>query len=668
MKKCDVIIPVYKSPEWVKICIYSLFKNTSDDVLGTVYLINDCDDELTINCLNNLEKKYNKIKILTNKRNLGFIKTTNKGMKESKADYVLLLNTDCIVSKNTISKLISHIENNPKIGLICPISSNAANLTYEMFEGFSFMQMDELFENKFKGIDFDACTVVGNCLMITRDCIEKTGYLDEAYGTGYGEETDYQFKAMEKGFEAKVAIDTYVFHKSEVSFGTSKEKQERLKKNRDLFFSRWGNDYNKLLAKYEKNDPIKYINTHITDDDKKIEFEFLMYLMGFTQNAGGVHMSVDMINYLNINGMKCNIFYSFSNGYDEILLFKPIQFNNLKKYKFKQIVSTIYTSTYLTRKTANELGVPLVYFAQGYEPYFENGGDYGVAELSYKLADEILTISDYLKERYKSMFGVNSHVIPNGINYDLLYKKNNNEKIKTITFVLRNNYLKGDFILYDLIKLLLKLKKRITINVLNNNVYDELPFVESETVKVNEYNGLFTRKELATFFQKSDLYVDASLTEGFGLVALEAMAAGNVVVASNSGGVCEYLENGVNGVIIDEVNNVYSYYKAIVNLLENPDEYTRLKKNVEETVSKFDYDITVENYLKYFKKNKEIREIELNEREMKLFDAVLDNRFKVSVNNKKKDMLYRICRKAPKKFRIFVKKKVEKLYIFTNVR
>ena len=49
---------------------------------------------------------------------------------------------------------------------------------------------------------------------------------------GYGDETDYQFKAHSKGFEAKVAIDTYVFHKSEVSFGTSKEKQERVNYNK----------------------------------------------------------------------------------------------------------------------------------------------------------------------------------------------------------------------------------------------------------------------------------------------------------------------------------------------------------------------------------------------------------------------------------------------------
>ena len=141
-----------------------------------------------------------------------------------------------------------------------------------MFEGYSYMQMDKLLERKFSGMCFDACTVVGNCLLITRECLDKTGYLDEAYGTGYGEETDYQFKAMKHGFEAKVAIDTYVFHKSEVSFGTSKEKQEKLNKNRQLFFSRWGEEYNRLMEKYIKNDPIKYINDNITEKDKKLDF------------------------------------------------------------------------------------------------------------------------------------------------------------------------------------------------------------------------------------------------------------------------------------------------------------------------------------------------------------------------------------------------------------
>ena len=168
MVKCDVIIPVYNAPEYVEMCVFALYNNTDINTLGTVYLIDDKSNEITSNMLDNLQKKYKdkKLKVIHNEENLGFIKNVNKGFDLSKEKYVLLLNTDCFVANRTIEKLISHMENNKKIGLICPMCSNAANLTIEMFPGFSYMQMDKLLEKKFSGINYDACTVVGNCLMI----------------------------------------------------------------------------------------------------------------------------------------------------------------------------------------------------------------------------------------------------------------------------------------------------------------------------------------------------------------------------------------------------------------------------------------------------------------------------------------------------------------------
>lgn len=668
MKKCDVIIPVYKSPEWVKLCVYSLFINTDDKILNKVYLINDCDDQLTINCLNNLKDKYPKIEIITNEKNLGFIKTCNKGLTKSKADYILLLNTDCIVAKNTISKLIKHIEKDDKIGLICPISSNAANLTLEMFDGFTYMQMDRLLEKKFSGISFDACTVVGNCLMITKECIKKTGLLDEAYGTGYGEETDYQFKAMEKGFKAKVAIDTYVYHKSEASFGSSKEKQEKQLKNRELFFSRWGKKYNKLMKEYVNNDPIKYINNNITDEDKKINFEFLIYLIGFSQNAGGVHTTVDMINYLTINDYNCNITYDFNNGYSEIMLFNPIQIKKIDSYKFKKIVATIYHSIYYAKVIADKYNIPLVYYAQGYEPYFENGKEYGIAELSYKLADDVLTISSYLKNRYKDMFKIDSTVISNGVNTDLLYNKNTSTKIKTITIMLRNNVLKGDYILLDIYKKITNKYNDLNINLIYSNEEITFPQNNNKTIKVNKILGPLTRKEITDILQKSDLYIDASFTEGFGLMALEAMTAGNVAIVSNSGGIKEYIQDGINGYIINGVNNIEEYIEKIDVLLNNNKEYLRIKNNINNDIKKHDYDKVINEYIEYFNKNMKHSDKTLNEYEEKIYDEVLNYIFRISNKCPTKNLLYKICKKTPKRFRVFIKKQVERLYKFTNER
>ena len=678
MKKCDIIIPVYKSPEWVKLCVYSLFKNTSEDCIGNVYLINDCDDPLTINCLNNLKEKYSKIVVLKNKENLGFVKTTNRGMKESKSDYVLLLNTDCIISKNTISKLMNHCEKNKRIGLICPISSNAANLTLDMFEGFSFMEMNQLLEKKFMGKTFDACTVVGNCLMITRECIKKVGYLDEIYGTGYGEETDYQFKAMEQGFEAKVAIDTYVFHKSEASFGNSKEKQEHQEKNAKIFFDRWGNQYHELMEKYQQNDPIKYINSHITEKDKEIHFNFLIYLIGFSQTAGGIHTAVDIVNYMSINNYSCNVLYSWFNEYSEILLFKPLHIDHLKKFTFDKFVCTFNTTAYYIRSIANEYHVPVIYYAQGYEPYFYNGREYAIAELSYKLTDDILTISDYLKNRYQTIFHVDSTVIANGIHYDLFHRKNKNKCIKTITFMLRNDTLKGDFLLLDIIKAITNKFKNLELNVLYNAEHIYFPKNDNDTIKINYLKGPFQRKEIATILQSSDLFIDASLTEGFGLMALEAMTAGNIAIVSNSGGINEYLIDGKNGFIINEVNNINKYIEKIELLLQDHNLFRNMMMEVENTCLNYDYDYTVEQYIHYFNQKFKIKQIKLDDFDTNLYNEVLDKKYRVvddsgintDVNStmSSKKRIYKVFKIIPKKFRIKIKNGITKLYHFTCER
>lgn len=658
MKKCDVIIPVYKSPEWVKLCVYALFRNTSDEILNKVYLINDCDEKFTINCLNNLKEKYgNKIVLLQNEKNLGFVGTTNRGMKESKADYVLLLNTDCIITKNAIEKMINNIKDDKSIGLVCPISSNAANLTLEMFEGFNFSDMNNLLERKFKGKLFDACTVVGNCLLITRECINKVGYLDTAYGLGYGEETDYQFAAMSKGFKAKVSIDTYVFHKSEVSFGVSEEKQNRLNKNRELFFSRWGDAYNEACKEYEKNDPIKYIEENISEEDKIVNIDTAFYLDGIIQNAGGVHVVVDMVNYLAINGFSVNIAYGVMGVYKEIMLFNPVISSKLEKFKPKKIVATIWASAYTTRDLADRLKCKLLYFVQGYECFFENGTMYGAVSETYKLADSILTISNYLKNEISKTHNLNSTLINNGINLDLILNKNNSRKPKSITMIMRNNVMKGDWILYDVIK---KLDNRISgmdINVIHMNQYAEFP--ELVNNNLNLHLGPLSRKDVIQLLQKSDIYVDASLNEGFGLTPLEAMAAGNIVVASNSFGNNDYIVNEENGYLIDKVNDSNEYVERIIEIINNNKIYNTMKKNSYNKVKEFDIDNSIEKYINYFFKSK-INRItpKLTKHEKEIYDY--RTRKEVMQIQEKRRKVYSISKFIPK----FIKNKIKKIITF----
>lgn len=599
MKKCDIIIPIYNSPEWVKMCVYALYKNTPREYMGKVLLMNDNSDELTCQCLENLKRKYPNVEIYKNEENLGFIKNVNKGMKKTEADYILLLNTDCLLSKNTIPKLIDHMEQNKKIGLICPISSNAANLSYDIPENYSYMQVDELFYENFKGMNFDACTVVGNCLMITKECKDKVGYLDEVYGMGYGDETDYQFKAHSKGFEAKVAIDTYVYHKSEVSFGTSPEKQKKLEHNRSIFFERWGKEYEKKMAEYQKNDPIKYIKDNLKIKQKP-EPEVLFFLPDIHQNAGGVHVVVDIVNYLNINGCFANILTERMHEYKEIMLFTPTFMKNIKNVKPKCIVGTIYPSIFYCEAIARYYDIPSVNFLQGHEVCFDNGEIYTWAELACRNSQNILAISHFLQQKCKENFNKEAVVIQNGINVDLLYqeKKKINEKIQ-ITMSFRDTFLKGDFILKEILKKLTLKDYNIEINVIYKN---ETMFpINNSNIKINFYQGPLDRKQIGNILKNTDIFIDASLMEGFGLMPLEAMAAGAVPILAESFGIDEYAIDKENAFIIKEVNNADKYIEKVEYLLENREELNRMRQNALQKSLEFDVDNKIQKYIEYFR-------------------------------------------------------------------
>src|SRR5271157_6005597 len=176
--KCDVIIPVYNSPEWIKPCVESVLRNTPVEYLNNIILIDDGSDNFTFSLLENLAKNNVKVVLLRNDKNLGFIRTVNKGLSYATAPYILLLNSDCLITKNTIPKLVSHAMTDKTIGLVSPVSNNSSPATLDMLRGYSFIDMNELAEKLFFGKCFDACTIVGNCLLITRECLDSTGLLD----------------------------------------------------------------------------------------------------------------------------------------------------------------------------------------------------------------------------------------------------------------------------------------------------------------------------------------------------------------------------------------------------------------------------------------------------------------------------------------------------------
>ncbi len=93
----------------------------------------------------------------------------------------------------------------------------------------------------------------------------------------------------------------------------------------------------------------------------------------------------------------------------------------------------------------------------------------------------------------------------------------------------------------------------------------------------------------------SDLFLLPSLTESFGLAALEAMASGVPVISSNTGGIPEVNVEGVSG-YLSEVGDVEEMSKNAIHILKDEDRLAQFKNNARQEALKFDLHEIVPQY------------------------------------------------------------------------
>lgn len=246
--KCDIILPVCDQYEFTKKCVESIIKNT--DTPYRLIIINNGKNLDTKTYIETL-KRNNAIDltIIENDYNIGWVKALNKGMELSKAPYICFQNDDTVVTKGWIRKMINILNLDEKFGIINPFWEGRPR-------GISIDKYNTIIEKKAKGafIETDWCR--GFSVVLKRAVIEKIGKVDEVYGLGYFDDVDYSVTAIEAGFTALKALDTYVYHHRNVSaFQVLKgpKWKELHEKNKFIYYKKWGRPLKVALVLDKKN-------------------------------------------------------------------------------------------------------------------------------------------------------------------------------------------------------------------------------------------------------------------------------------------------------------------------------------------------------------------------------------------------------------------------------
>ena len=212
-------------------------------------------------------KNFKKVELIESDRNLGFAQGNNVACERVKGEYVLLLNSDTIVTKNFLKHLVAVLEKDKNIGIAQPKILYKGNTSYKdeainsigafftptgflYYPGYGKKSNLPIY-NKEEKI-FSAC---GACMLIRKKVIEEVGLFDSDFFL-YFEETDFCIRVWLAGWKIVYIPKSVIYHIGGVSarkFGTEK-----------AFFHAFKNRICSYLKNFEIKTLIKVMFLHLT--------------------------------------------------------------------------------------------------------------------------------------------------------------------------------------------------------------------------------------------------------------------------------------------------------------------------------------------------------------------------------------------------------------------
>ncbi|HDR9102766.1 TPA: glycosyltransferase [Burkholderia vietnamiensis] len=231
-----VVVPVYRDCELTCACLASAMPGVMRHPNARLVAINDASPDAGMDdALASEARRWGeKLVILRNEVNLGFVKTANRGIRYDAAADVILLNNDVILPDQWLERIVEDAEALADAGTVTPLSNNTTISSFPNFvaDNASPLQLNiEQIDQVFGAVRLnpvDAPTGIGFCMYIKRRCLDEVGELDEqSFGTGYGEENDFCQRALRKGWKSYISPNLYVHHRGGVSFGDQRTARIR---------------------------------------------------------------------------------------------------------------------------------------------------------------------------------------------------------------------------------------------------------------------------------------------------------------------------------------------------------------------------------------------------------------------------------------------------------
>ncbi|MDR1453260.1 MAG: glycosyltransferase [Candidatus Margulisbacteria bacterium] len=263
----DVIVPVFNNYELTRGCLDSVLRWTTDTPYRLIIVDDKSTDKKTRALEKNYARKHKQIILLAQKKNQGFLRAVNHGMRYSKND-VVLLNNDTLVTAGWLRKLRAAAYSRVNIASASALSNNSTITTVPGYfqhgqipDFFTLDEMAAFVEKHSLKLYPEIPTAMGFCLYIKRAALRTVGYYDEIFDRGLCEENDWSLRARAAGWTHVMDDTTYIWHKGRGSLG-KKLKTPYRDRNKKILLERYP-DYDRQIKTYIRRRTNYRINRHL---------------------------------------------------------------------------------------------------------------------------------------------------------------------------------------------------------------------------------------------------------------------------------------------------------------------------------------------------------------------------------------------------------------------
>jgi O-antigen biosynthesis protein len=222
----DVVIPIYNGFEYLGPLFNSIISNTSCPY--RLIVVNDCSpDHRVREFLGEFSASHPSVSLIVidNEKNLGFIGSVNRAMRNVRG-HVVLLNSDTEVPPTWLERLMYPILEIENIATTTPFTNSGTICSFPLYPqdnpiyaGCSVAVLDSYFQMVNCPESYlEIPTGVGFCMGINKTVVEKIGLFDPCFGKGYGEENDWCMRARALGYKNLHVTNLFVYHKHGGSF------------------------------------------------------------------------------------------------------------------------------------------------------------------------------------------------------------------------------------------------------------------------------------------------------------------------------------------------------------------------------------------------------------------------------------------------------------------